>query len=439
MTTVLATLVVGLLTLLAQGMGGGLLRLVGGRGIRASPVTALLAGLVVIHWALTGLQALGAAWTRWSLVLVLGIIWLLIVLTTRRFAARRAHPEPEPGQGRLGWGEALAGLALAGFASAAWTLRSVNPDFIFHWGLKAKKLVLAGGLDFAYLGHPWNHYTHPDYPTLLPELYAASALIAGDFAEPALLTWSVIFFAALLWTARDWLGRRVSRGARQAGLAILALAVAAYAIGHLQAGGADLMIAVALLAGAHALGSDVSTARTDLELGTAAAFAAASKIEGVVLAAILVGSGLVRAGLRRELSMARGLRLLLPPLGVIVPWIVLSSHHGLFQETNLGAFDASRIEAIVGALAASMALPAWHGLPYLLGLLPFLVVFRRTRWLAVAALLQLAFYLYVYATTPVDPVFYVRSSFPRLLLHVVPAVILGGVAVLAGSRAARKR
>lgn len=422
--------VVVLLWAWAWGTGTGALKLAGG-GATPRPVTAGLAGLVTLHLLLTALQAVGVSWTRGTLVPSLGVLLIGGIWSLRRLRATTSPGDSPPPLLRLGWGDATAGLALAGFAVAAVTLRSVNPDFVFHWGLKAKKFVLAGGVDFSYLAQPWNHYTHPDYPTLLPELYAVSSLLSGRFSEPALLLWSVAFFAALVWTARGWLTERVpSRGVRQGGVAILGLAVAAFGIGYLQAGGADLMIALALVAGAAALGRKDPGPRTDLELGTVAAFAAASKIEGVVLAGLLVGLGMLRSALRRELSIAETLRKVLPPLLVVVPWVVLNRQHGLFLETNVGAFDPSRLSSIAGALAETLALPAWHGLPYLIFLLPVFLVFRRTRWLAALALLQLGFYLYVYATTPVDPVFYVRSSFPRLLLHVVPAAILGGVAVL---------
>lgn len=428
--TLFAALVVLLLAVLAWRLGFHVLSLAGG-GHEPSAVPAWLAGWVTIHLLLTALQALGVPWTRWSVLLGVGAAWLLAAGAHRRYFRLGSVFRPRGQTPRFGWGDALAGLALAGFASAAWTLRSVNPDFIFHWGLKAKKFVLAGGVDFAYLARPWNHYTHPDYPTLLPELYAASSLLAGRFAEPALLLWSVLCFAALLWVAREWLAEQgLAFGGRQAGLALLALAVAAFGIGYLQAGGADLMIALGLVAGAAALGREDPDPRADLELGTAAAFAAASKIEGVVLAGFLVGLGLSQAIVRGQLSRAKLLRQLLPPVAVIGPWVALNLHHGLFQGTNTGSFDPSRLGAIWEALAASLAVPAWHGFPYLLALLPVLLVFRRSRWLAVLALLQLGLYLYVYVTTPVDPVFYVRSSFPRLLLHLVPAAILGAVAVL---------
>lgn len=426
-------LLVSLLTLLTWGLGRGLVQLVGDGA--PSPVTAFLAGWVAIHILLTGLQAVGIPWTRGSLLVSLIVLAGSIYGASYRFGSSQPSREDLPRP--LGWGDAVAGLALAGFAVTAVTLRSVHPDFIFHWGIKAKKFVLAGGVDFQYLARPWNHYTHPDYPTLLSEIYAVTTLLAGRFSEPALLLWAVPFFGALLWVSRQWLALRCpSPNVRQAGLAILALGIAAFAVGYLQAGGADLLMALAVVAGAAALDRDRTDARTDLALGTAAAFAAASKIEGVVLAGILVGLGVVRPMFRRELSIGTTVRRVLPTLLVAVPWFLHNRRHGLFLETNLGRFEPDRLGAIGDALLGSMAIPPWHGLPFLLVALPGLLLLRRSRWIAAVALLQLAFYLFVYVTTPVDPVFYVRSSFPRLLLPLVPIALLGLVSVARGDEEA---
>lgn len=420
-------LLVALLTLLIWGLGRGLVQLAGDGA--PSPVTAFLAGWVTIHILLTSLQAVGIAWTRGSLLASLIVLAGSIYGASYRLCSSDPNPEDLPRP--LGWGDAVAGLALAGFAVTAVTLRSVHPDFIFHWGIKAKKFVLAGGVDFQYLARPWNHYTHPDYPTLLSEIYAITTLLAGRFSEPALLLWAVPFFAGLLWISREWLALRCpSPGVRQAGLATLALGIAAFAVGYLQAGGADLLMALAVVAGAAALDRGRTDARTDLALGTAAAFAAASKIEGVVLAGILLSLGILRPMLRRELTVGTTIRRVLPTLLVVVPWFLRNRQHGLFQETNLGSFAPNRLGAIGEALLESMAIPPWHGLPFLLVALPALLLLRRPRWIAAVALLQLGFYLFVYVTTPVDPVFYVRSSFPRLLLHLVPIAMLGLVSVV---------
>jgi hypothetical protein len=64
--------------------------------------------------------------------------------------------------------------------------------------------------------------------------------------------------------------------------------------------------------------------------------------------------------------------------------------------------------------------------------LPLLLLVRRTRPVAAVAGLQLLFYLWIYFSAPLDTEFQVISSFPRLAMHLVPAVILAGVVALKG-------
>ena len=62
---------------------------------------------------------------------------------------------------------------------------------------------------------------------------------------------------------------------------------------------------------------------------------------------------------------------------------------------------------------------------------------RRVRPIAAVCCLQLAFYVYVYLSAPVDPREYVVTSAARLYFHLVPAVLVCGIAAadrLAGER-----
>ena len=69
-------------------------------------------------------------------------------------------------------------------------------------------------------------------------------------------------------------------------------------------------------------------------------------------------------------------------------------------------------------------------------LIPVLLWSRRLRLAAAVCVAQLAFYLWVYSTSPVDTESYVNWSFPRLLLHVLPALwVLGAMIKSDTSRA----
>jgi hypothetical protein len=379
-----------------------------------------LATLVAFHMALTLLDFAGIPWHPWLLA---GLLGLLVVLV-RRFLPRPA------GQTRpvwdFGWGDGLALFALLAFTAIALTGWIATPDLIYHWGVKGHRFFLARGVDYEYLSRPWGFVLHPDYPNLLPELFAATALLRGRFAEPAMMLWSAVFLGMLLVSVREGLRTAgVSRCARQAGVALVALASGAFGIGHLMAGAADWMMALTLAAALPPLLRPPDRAG-DAQIAVAAAFAAASKIEGVPLAAFLILTQWVRKpGLRPALWLG------LPTAAVALPWLGRAIHHDLFLATNSGAFAISRAGEIAAALPEALATQAWHGFS-LCGLLlpPLLLLDRRTRPVAMAAGLQLLFYGYVYFTAPVDTGFYVISSLARLLLHLVPALLAAAVVAL---------
>ena len=387
-----------------------------------------LAGAVGFHLWVTLLDLAGLPW---SPLLLAAPFALLLALFGLEVLRRRRSPAGARLPSDLGWGDGAALFALTVFALLALTAWIATPDFIYHWGVKGHRFELARGVDYGYLAAGWNWALHPDYPNLLPELFAATALLGDGFDAPAMMLWSVVFFGLMLGSARQAL-REESRFSRQAGLALVALAAAMFGIGHLAAGAADWMLALALMAALPALLRPPDPAG-DLQIGVAAAFAAAAKIEGIPLAAFLVLTQLARRALAaRRMDPWAASRLVLPGALVVLPWVFQTLRHGLIQPFTSGGFEISRAGKIFPALLESLAVPSWHGLTAAALLLPpLLALHRRTRPLALVAALQLTFYLYAYFTAPVDTRYYVISSFPRLLLQVIPALLVAGVAALA--------
>jgi hypothetical protein len=379
-----------------------------------------MTGALVLHLLLTGLDALGLPWHP------LLVIALLALLGALGHWLGRGRPRPAaPAIRETGWGDAVALPALLVFALSAVTLWTMTPDFVYHWGLKGARFFLHRGVDYAWLAHPWNWAVHPDYPNLLPELFAVSALLAGGFEPSAQMLWTVVFFAMMLASAREAL-RSADRWTRQAALAILGLTSALFGMGQLMAGAADWMIAAAFLAAMPALLRRPDTTG-DWQVAVAAAFAAASKIEGAPFAVILVTAQLVRRIVaERRLDWRSALRLGLPSALVGIPWLLRIFHHGLFLGSNSGPFEIGRARVILPALAEALASPAWHGLSLAVLLGPVLLLVRRVRPVAAVATLQLLFYLYVYFTAPVETRYYVLTSFSRLIFHLIPALLVAG-------------
>jgi hypothetical protein len=268
-------------------------------------------------------------------------------------------------------------------------------------------------------------------------------MIARRFSEPALLLWSPVWFAALLLAARESLDAWAVRSdAARWTFVILALAIGVFAVGHLMAGSVDWIIAFALSAAVPALVGPTST-RAELQLGVLAALAAATKLEGIPLAALLIGAGLWRraaspGGPRPRALAGAVLRLALPVAVAIVPWFVQGLRHDLFRDPQSGAFEAGRAPEIAVSLWQAMLRPEWHLAPLVLFLLPLLFWRRATRMIGVVVVLLLAAYVLRYFTASFDYQFSVLSSFPRLVFHVFPVVVTGLAAVAAPGSAPRE-
>jgi hypothetical protein len=434
----------GLLTL----AGGGLLRLCGlpHRGPAHRLVFSFLAGLLAWHLLLQALTLVGIPWKRSLLaVAVVVLTWLCRRAARNRQGMRpRSSISPAP----AGWGDGAAAFSVLAFALLAPTLWITTPDFVYHWGMKGEHAFLTRGIDYAWLAEPWNWSLHPDYPHLLPLLYGSTARLAGRFDAAALQLWSALFLGGIVLAARAALREAgVGHGAVQGGVALVGLAAGAYSVGYLFAGGADGMIALALAAALPAL-LDPDASAGDLEIGIAAGFAAASKIEGLPLAAFLIGvhllrrlrGGLLAGGNLHELreGLRRAGRTMLatcgPVLAVALPWLLQVQRYHLFQAGNSGPFDWRRGRIILPAMLDAVRAPELHSLPWAVVLLPLLWLARRTRPAAAVVSAQLGFYLWAYFASVLEPRFYVLSNFARLLFQLLPAVLVGVVVALTPKR-----
>ena len=350
------------------------------------------------------------------------------------------------GRGEFAWGDALALFALAVFTAFALSGWIAMPDYVYHWGFKGYRFYLAGGVDYTFLAHGWNWAIHPDYPNLVPEMFAVTALLAGSFEMPAMMLGTAVLFAFFVAACREGLRQGGAPPfVRQAGTALVALSSAAFGIGYIMAGAADWNLALALAAALPPLLRPPD--RTgDYQIAVIAAFAAASKIEGVPLAAFLVAIQVFRHAwsewTERRLSLgaapgavvAAGLL----PAAVVMPWLGRAAHHHLFQAFNSGAFGVARAGEVFAGVGEALQLPAWHGFLPVMFLPPLLLVPRRTRAFAAAATLELLFYFYVYFTTPVANYrYFVLSNFPRLGFQLVPACMVAALVAWGAAKSER--
>ncbi len=121
--------------------------------------------------------------------------------------------------------------------------------------------------------------------------------------------------------------------------------------------------------------------------------------------------------------------LTLPAAAVTLPWLGEVWRHHLFLDYNSGPLAPERLPRVLAAIAARMD-DSWSGFGYGLLLLPLLALDRRLRAIAAVVSLQLLFYLYVYLSVRIDAVALVQASIPRLVLHLLPAVLTGAAVAL---------
>jgi hypothetical protein len=404
-------------------------------GLLYRGVVYTMAGAVALHLVLTVLDFAGL---RWSLP-ALAVAGLAIAALGLAASGRGGSGRQGGGSTRPGWGDALAVFALAVFTAFALSGWIAMPDYIYHWGFKGHRFYLAQGVDYPFLAHGWNWAIHPDYPNLVPELFAVTARLARSFDMPAMMLGTTVLFALLVAACREGLRQGgADRYTVQAGTALVALSSAAFGIGYIMAGAADWNLALALAAAVPPLLRPPDRAG-DFQIAVFAAFAAASKIEGVPLGAFLVAVQIVRRiAAERRLSLRAPLAAGLLPAAVVLPWLGRAAHYHLFQSFDSGAFELKRAGEVFAGVGEALQSPAWHGfLPVMF--LPLLLLFpRRTRAFAAVATLELLFYFYVYFTSSVGSYrYFVLSNFPRLGFQLVPACMVAALVVWGGSKSER--
>lgn len=345
----------------------GLLPALGAAAVALPTARSLDLGGRVAVAAATGAVALclemllvSAIGLRWSLPLLLGPL-LVLGAAGAILRGRRPARRPAGGTGFL-W-LSLTLLAVVLLAYVAGSARATSPDFLLFWGTKGERFALARAIDTVFLAAPEHRLMHPDYPPLLPLLYACGALAAGRFPwGAALLTLPVwVLFTALGF--RGW--ARPALGARSAArfTAVLAALLGFVLSVTWSAGNGEppLLFFESMALAAAVFGA--ADRSVDVLLSVALAGAVLTKFEGLVFAAILA-AGVVLLRRRRGERLGSSLRLGALPLVSLGAWILFCDRHGLLDAYKGGAagpFNLRLLRPVVGTVAASLD----YGLVYL--------------------------------------------------------------------------
>lgn len=414
MIGLLAAALAAAVVLVAGGFPGRVLT----AGVVGRSAGSFLAGAVALHLGLTVADRVGFAWSR-PTILVVALLAMALWWVLGR--APRSDPADRPA---LGWGLLVGAMPVAVFAGLAAVHLAHTPDFVFHWGTKAARWVAERGVDAALFAGDSGWRLNPGYPQLVPELMALPGLLLGDFVErAALLVAPAVAVVSLL----AWRHAAHAAGAAgfelEVGTALAGAALGGFGFVHGGAGGADAVVAFALLAGVAALVlRDRPGAVPTLAL--AAALAAAAKTEGMTVAILLLavdaavtfGRGGSRSALRRLLRTAPA------AMAVVALW---RSFEGRLYLPNRASWpDLDRLGQVAEAIGESAMRPEAGFQWIFLLALPWCLTRRELRAPAVVIGVQAVAFLVAFVAEPIDPAFLVVSTMPRLVSQLVPAALL---------------
>ncbi len=379
---------------------------------------ALLSALGMV--ALT-LAMLLQTWVRvpWTIVGLIAPFFLVRVL----LAWRR-----EPKGPLRGWvppraaipGLVVAGLGLVLCAYVAGSGRATSDDLLLFWGPKGQHFAQAAGSDPAYLTSRSQFVLRPDYPPLVPFLYAWGALFAGRL--PWLAAVLTLPLCVLLSALSFWNAAREAIPARQAAEGTLLLVtLLAFPLGvSLCAGNGEpplLFFEVLALSALTFLPAERSSLLV-ASLGLAGA--ALTKVEGAAFAGLVV---LVYGGWQflRTRSLRPALLLASLPAASLGLWVAYAHGHGMVESYGgqpNGPFTLRFARTVFKGILANADYHSAYA-PWIVVAVITIFGARHRAWRAPALVAAGYFGFIVYCYLhggEMDPSLWISWTAPRLLL-----------------------
>ena len=313
---------------------------------------------------------------------------------------------------------AVLGLTTYGLLTA----RETCGDLIYFWGPKGQRFYLAETIDVAFLAFPHYRLMHPDYPPLLPLVYAFASSVAHSFSW-----WGAIFSMLILLAAAALVFRGLARerlGDERAGVyAVLLTALLAYGYARsMVAGAGEPML---LLFETIAIAALTFLDDGEVLAAVALAGAAWTKVEGAAFVAIVVVAYVLT---RRR--VVRAALAALPAVALVLSWIAFAKAHKFIDQ--YGRVEQRMHWESLGTIVKSMSLQASYGafyLPWLAGGVPFAFAKHWKRaalpLVVFAGLIGSAVYFYLHGDAPV---WWIKSSAERVLLSALMTLLVAAAA-----------
>jgi len=314
--------------------GAGLLRFFGWR-LRSHPGIAYMSGVASVGVISTLMLLAGLALRGWQALALCGLLASLGLVRRER---------TEPAAEKTDWRIALpAGGLLGGYLAVLFVQSVFQPlnswDAWAKWTMKARAIVLLGGLDTSVFANRAYQPLVLDYPMLIPALEAIDFRFMGRLDNLVIHVQFWLLLVGFLVAAYELLRDRVPQLLLWPSLLLVGTAPALAA--NLTSAYADAPIAFFFALAAIAAWRYLSSGerRSLVFLGLMAGAAVATKPEGspfvIGLFVLLVVFGRVKG---------RPLLALVPAaawcLIAIVPWRIWISDHGIRSSTPIGkGFD----------------------------------------------------------------------------------------------------
>ena len=379
---------------------------------------ATAAGALLVTLMMATLSVLGIEWSR-------SVIFpLLALLIGAGIYLRRNAPRPADAPAGLHWADAGTALSWLFVFYGAATARSSCGDLAFTWGPKAIRWFRAGGLDPAVL-KTWPQLT-VDYPPLQTLLMSLSNLFAHQFPWWAAVMAGPLFLIPTLLVVRTWSRDPIGT------MLVAATLAYAFALAYPHGCAEPPLLLFETIAIAALVFIDHSKTQTFL-LAMSLAGAVFTKLEGTTFAIAVFLTILLTLRRPKQAFIA-----VAPAALVFAAWMAFVFRNGLYYMYSGATLPIywTALPVTLKTLAKVAKFELWW-LPWLVPIV--LIAFGNVRKalapLSIAVLTSCAT-VYFYIHYP-DPVWWIESSSPRVILTPMLALLLAAMAAHPCVRVAR--